>query len=928
MMKIRRLVIDNFKGIDHLEMGELPDSGVFVISGDNEEGKSTIMEALDFIFTEVKSKEPKKVKKAQTIGQDLGPCVTVELEAGDYELRMKRRWLKKAESVLTVTRPAPETLKGEAANERFLEILEDNIDVDLARVLFLKQNVLEPQLAAAGIPSLAAALNDQTGMNDSGGSVLGTALVDAVDEEYDRYWGKNENPVQDLKKAQKKSEETEKRLGEARAVARKLAGYIDDVNKAEATEREAESALPAARSAVAEREAEYTKAQEATQRRDASVKAVNEAQARLHRAEERLGDRAELKEDVKRRQAARDRLHEELSEAEEKARTETEKIAELSQRLATVREQEEAAREALKKARQSAKQAEQRVRLAELDTRLARIQKRRTAVNRATEALPRVLLDAEDYDTITAAREELRVARALAEASQAKLHLRGPVGQEVLVDDHAVVWQTGEQEDSDAGRPSSGSAEVTLADGTRITIGDVEATFAKGTVAADGDATVAGEGSGDGALRAPTDRAAERQREYQELLDRFGVQDIEQARELAQATASATSELEEARRELSATLDGDEEDALRAERDRLVAELGAPDGTQEGGEEDDDVAAEPTDLAQARAELAQARSALDDAEERHDAAQRERASADKEIEPWQEKPAARELIGVQTRYDGATEELEAATKQLERVEDEAPVADLEAEVAAARAHHTQQTQKLSADQKALDEVNPEEAEDRFEGAKQKVRSLEERAQKAHDIIHEMRGRVDQAQGAEEEAAQIEDELEKARFQRDSIQRQADAAMVLSKALHRHRDEARRRYADPFAQALQKLSATVFGPETSFEFDDELKVISRNDGRGAIDVELLSGGAQEQLMILSRLAVAQLVGSETGELTAPVFIDDALGNTDAERLERMGVLLSKLGASGQIFVLTCVPSRYDSVRNKVELPMASLKATDD
>ena len=50
-MRIHRLELSNVRGIEHLVLDELPETGVVVIHGENEAGKSTIVEALDVVLT-------------------------------------------------------------------------------------------------------------------------------------------------------------------------------------------------------------------------------------------------------------------------------------------------------------------------------------------------------------------------------------------------------------------------------------------------------------------------------------------------------------------------------------------------------------------------------------------------------------------------------------------------------------------------------------------------------------------------------------------------------------------------------------------------------------------------------------------------------------------------------------------------------------
>ena len=57
-MRIHRLELINVRGIEHLALDELPETGVVVIHGKNEAGKSTIVEALDVVLTETIAAAP------------------------------------------------------------------------------------------------------------------------------------------------------------------------------------------------------------------------------------------------------------------------------------------------------------------------------------------------------------------------------------------------------------------------------------------------------------------------------------------------------------------------------------------------------------------------------------------------------------------------------------------------------------------------------------------------------------------------------------------------------------------------------------------------------------------------------------------------------------------------------------------------------
>ena len=48
--------------------------------------------------------------------------------------------------------------------------------------------------------------------------------------------------------------------------------------------------------------------------------------------------------------------------------------------------------------------------------------------------------------------------------------------------------------------------------------------------------------------------------------------------------------------------------------------------------------------------------------------------------------------------------------------------------------------------------------------------------------------------------------------------------------------------------------------------------------------------------------------------APVIIDDALGWSDPDRLERMGAAIAAAGGQCQVIILTCTPGRYAHIGN--------------
>lgn len=75
---------------------------------------------------------------------------------------------------------------------------------------------------------------------------------------------------------------------------------------------------------------------------------------------------------------------------------------------------------------------------------------------------------------------------------------------------------------------------------------------------------------------------------------------------------------------------------------------------------------------------------------------------------------------------------------------------------------------------------------------------------------------------------------------------------------------------------------------------------------AVELDNLSGGEQEQLFLVTRLALGQILAKDERQL---VVLDDVLTATDTGRLARLLVLLEEASDKLQVVILTCHPERY-------------------
>ncbi|MDU7566394.1 ATP-binding protein, partial [Corynebacterium sp.] len=153
-MRIHRLELNNVRGIEHLVLDELPETGVVVIHGENEAGKSTIVEALDVVLTEKHGGRSKRIRALQPVGKDVAPEITAELSVGDYRFSIAKRWLSKKSCELHISSPRPAQFTGSQADDELERILSEHLDRSLVDALFMRQDDTGEAISAVGIPSL------------------------------------------------------------------------------------------------------------------------------------------------------------------------------------------------------------------------------------------------------------------------------------------------------------------------------------------------------------------------------------------------------------------------------------------------------------------------------------------------------------------------------------------------------------------------------------------------------------------------------------------------------------------------------------------------------------------------------------------------------------------------------------------------------
>lgn len=185
------------------------------------------------------------------------------------------------------------------------------------------------------------------------------------------------------------------------------------------------------------------------------------------------------------------------------------------------------------------------------------------------------------------------------------------------------------------------------------------------------------------------------------------------------------------------------------------------------------------------------------------------------------------------------------------------------------------------------------------------------SQRANDITRlEVELQVKGAAGLEESASEKQRELDHATRRCAEFERRSKALDHLLKLLREKRSALARRLRAPLQKHLDHYLQILF-PGAQVEVGEDLSPgrITRQGLRGAQsgEFEELSVGAREQMGVVARLAYADLL-KEARKPTL-LILDDALVNTDEERLKQMKRVLYDAATRHQILVFSCHPEAW-------------------
>ena len=872
-MKIHRISLRDFRGVVEADV-EFATDGVTIVQGPNEVGKSSLADALDMLIADPDSSSKSRVKAAQPVGRDVGPWVEADIECGPYRLTYSKRWVRGAGTELVIESPAREQLQGRAAHDRVTAIIAETMDAELFAALRHQQGVPLGQAELAGSDSLMHALDAAAG-SGSESAEPGGALIDAIDRERQVWSTPTGEPNKARKDLREAAETTQIVLDEAEESLRVLEARVDEFRRLDGELARNAEQEPDLRSTVTRLETE--------------VQALSARESALHDLRMAAEKAMAPARDATAAADARTAAIAAVAAAEAEVGVITAEGALAAARLdaaLAVRTEASARLVAALDARADAERA--------FDVAAADAQHLRDLFDLGSLRTRRGLIG--DAEKTIADGEAFLAGCALDAALLARIET-------------AVVDEAGARGRRDA---AGAALQITAETAQQLEVGGVPRLIAAGETLAlpvgagdelviTGIARIGIEGQGDVVTAALQARA-----HLDALLVQAGVSPVDgetAARDLDRRRLDAEATVKAARESRGWAFN----DLTLEEMDDKIARAEARVAAYASGR--GAAPPIPADADAANTVRAATEDARDSARRDEDAARDAHTQADSAVTGLEAQASERKghLGAVARRLGDAETDLQTARAAQSDAQVNAAAAETDAAAEAARA-------ALHAEEAALGDADPESLRLRLANSRDAVDRLLRERNDIQLLAARMKGEISQQgdEGLADRVAHAREAAGNAEAERDLAERRAAAIDLLYATMARHRDIAQRAYVAPFRDAVERFGRLVFGAGTEMEVDHTtLQVVSRTREGVTVPVEALSGGAREQMALIGRLAAASLV-APAADGGAPVIIDDALGYSDAGRLEGLGAALAEAGKTCQVIVLTCMPERYAGI----------------
>lgn len=848
--------------------------GLDVLAGPNELGKSTLLRALQALFTLRHTAQSRAVERLRPYSGG-APLIEADFEGGGRLWRLRKQFVSERQALLTDLTTNKIVARGEEAHRRALELIGGGDSGEhCLGLLWLEQGSVLPSREARSGENvlengkrevLSQIVERELKATTAGGHELRIVRDKLIEERNALVTERRGQPRGEFAAAIASRNSAMRELEAAKADAQAAAERLTRL--AELRSRRAELSDP---QVVANRLQRVEKGEAELKAAAASRQQLKIAEAKVLACESRLAEVQQAHQLLTQGLEEVSRLEADAAAAQEKNRELAASLEQASNALEEARAKREELRtglddwqQRLRAREQLDRQREAAARLAEAEERLSEV---KGAAQRAEEIRAQLAEIRVTVERVEAAAQEARTIEALEARIAAQLpkvqitYLPGAAGK-IRIGGKAV----------DDGTVLTPSHPLTLEiDG--IGAITVDPAVSEGVEAAEADLDGRRSALAKllGAMDVPNLAEARQRLDERHRLERELVQAEDRVAMRAPGGLEALSSEVERLREL-ATAESVASDAVVPERPEIEGEIERLSSALRDVEQRIETLVQ--EQAGLREQLAQLSAAAQARQQRLEHLARVLPPAEERSQRLAELDA--ELAAAQQNLNEAVREL---TAWREKAPDDAAMRALEAELAEARRQQQSAAEEMARVEKELAVLEAQIERDRQDGLSLKVAKLEER----------LAGLNAHVQHFERELAAID---------------------LLLATIENVERQSRELYFKPILQRLEPYLNYVFpGAKVGLGTDFAVEAVIRGDV--AERLGSLSDGTQEQIAVLVRLAFARLL-ADAGQPT-PLILDDALVYSDDSRIEALFKALRHAAEAHQVIIFTCRSRTFEQL----------------
>ncbi len=897
-MIFKKIRLKNWGGLYDSEISLVLSESLNVISGPNESGKSTTLEAIKLALSTKGSSRKKAVKRCQPWGTDLKPRVELEFRANGKDYRLKKTYLKSTGNASFAEKLQDGSwttlAEDDEAHDRFLKTLDLTGAESFYRSLWVPQGKNLELKVNEGLQSrIEEAVGTAT--SEAGDAIL-DYVIDNVGDADNKGWltSKRRNPSSnspwdELSEQIGQLESELERLNEKR---REHYDRLTEIGELQEEKRELEKRTRQKEEKLEEHQEKKEKWDEFRGNKEAAEEA-REWYDKLMQARQNWDDRMDK---IEEKDEEINSLREELNELKKERDEKKSLVSERESRY-------EEARDSLEK---------NKARMEYLLGLLA-VKLNDEIENLESEIRGLNAPDKDKFKELEEVHEELKSSRRQLKASELSIKLKAgeSLNGTLILDKESEKITLSKDEDLERG--AAKSFELKLEDLFDIKV----------------------ETGMEGALQVKTELA-----NYEEKLEEaYHNHDVEGWKELTEVYEKAESKRSKRQELLQALSDLDLDDpesysnakldSLRDSNSEYLEDSflnsiqeSEPGEIRERIRQSEERIAEDKDLvAEKEKDLETAEDSLKEINDKIKEVQNEMDTQvqlkKREIEGLSQ--TKKEITKLDERFDAGNLISQEPDSSFDRRSEEN--CELYRELDRAWGEARDRRDELEHEASRTKPSGEEVTETTIEEMEEEVEELKEKTQKLERKINRLQGEIgNTADGLHERIREKKEELEEKKRQLKSVKKEVRSQELLRVALKEAKERTSRKYLEPIKDKVVPRTREMTDrryEEVRFDSDMQPDSVIRGRRESSAGKGELSFGTREQLTFLTRLSMGEVIG---GKSRIPVIFDDSLVNTDEKRMKYARKYLKEAANSCQIILFTCHGEdyRWDGKENRIEL----------